>query len=151
MCDCRCHLILHFDANLIDLDVDSRSQNYKKAETSAPNILQSFQSMWIEFDLHLKLIAVMKLMLISSCPFSIQGGESYLSDFVKKTFNICFCLDIYRPNFFKLGLMIGTSALYILISVWMILTFIQGHNCARNQKLMCPIPQLIGKKFGMLP
>ena len=35
--------------------------------------------------------------------------------------------------------------LYILISVWMTMTFIQGHSCRRNQKLWCPFYH----KFGI--
>ena len=31
-------------------------------------------------------------------------------------------------------MMIGTTKLYIFISIWMTLTFIQGHSCMRNKK-----------------
>ena len=41
----------------------------------------------------------------------------------------------YTPIFFKLGMMIKDTNLYILISVWMTLIFIQGNNCIRYQKL----------------
>ena len=34
--------------------------------------------------------------------------------------------------------MIETTKLYILISVWMILIFIERHSCMRNWKLQCP-------------
>ena len=40
--------------------------------------------------------------------------------------------NVYRPISFKLDMMIETTRLYILISVWMILTFIQGHSCMRH-------------------
>ena len=43
----------------------------------------------------------------------------------------------YKLISFKLCMMIEAIKLYILISVWMILTFIQGHSCMRNQKLLC--------------
>ena len=34
--------------------------------------------------------------------------------------------------------MVEINKLYILMSVWMTLTFIQGHICMRNQNLWCP-------------
>ena len=52
--------------------------------------------------------------------------------------------DMYRLSF-KLGMLMETMKLYILISVtfskgpvWMTLTFIQDHSCMRNQKLLLP-------------
>ena len=36
-------------------------------------------------------------------------------------------------NLIKLGIMIKTTKLYILISVWMTLMFIEGHSCMRNK------------------
>ena len=38
--------------------------------------------------------------------------------------------------FFKLGMFIETSEPYILIWIWMTLTFVQGHSWARNWKLL---------------
>ena len=38
--------------------------------------------------------------------------------------------------FFELHVMLETTMLYILISVWMTLTFIHGHS-HKNQKLVC--------------
>ena len=38
-------------------------------------------------------------------------------------------------------MMIGAAKLYILILVWMTFTFIQGHNCMKNQQLLCPFSQ----------
>ena len=43
-CDDRYYCSLHFDTSLIDLDLDSRSQECEKAKTSAPIISQSLQS-----------------------------------------------------------------------------------------------------------
>ena len=36
------------------------------------------------------------------------------------------------------GLMIETTEFYILIPVWMTLTFIQCHSCLRKEKFLCP-------------
>ena len=41
----------------------------------------------MEFGLLLRLVGVMNLILILSCPFDIEGRELYLHDFVKKTTN----------------------------------------------------------------
>ena len=67
---------------LIDLDLDSRLQQYKKAESCASIILQSFQFIWMEFSILLRFVSVMNLILILSHPFNIQGREPYLCDFV---------------------------------------------------------------------
>ena len=52
----------------------------------------------------------------------------------KDTFSISLYSDIYGPISFRLGLMIGTTKLYVLISVWMALTVIKGHRYKRNKK-----------------
>ena len=44
-----------------------------------------------------------------------------------------YTFSFYRAISVKLGVMIETTELYILMSVWMTLTFIQGHSCMRNQ------------------
>ena len=41
----------HFDTGVIDLDLDSGSQDCEKAETTAPIISQSFQLISVEFGL----------------------------------------------------------------------------------------------------
>ena len=56
---------------------------------------------------------------------------------------------------FKLGMMIGTAMLFILMSAWMILTLIQGHTCLRNRKILASIfseiLQSIWMRLSMLP
>ena len=49
----------------------------------------------------------------------------------KKSFNVSLYSHMYWLIFFKLGVMIETTKLYSLKSVWMTLTFIQGHSCIR--------------------
>ena len=44
----------------------------------------------------------------------------------------------FKPISFKLDVMIETSKLYIMISVPMTLTLIQGHSCMRYQISLCP-------------
>ena len=84
---------LHFDTSTFlkgtsqsDLDLDSRSQGCKKANTSVAIISQSFSSIWMEFGIVLRLVGVVNLILILFyfCPFSIQGREPYLCDFIRK-------------------------------------------------------------------
>ena len=53
----------------------------------------------------------------------------------QKKLNVGVYSDIYRPISFKLFMMIRTINPYILISVWMTLTFIQGNSCIRKKKL----------------
>ena len=51
-------------------------------------------------------------------------------------------LDIYKPIWFKLGMMIliDIIELCILIVVLVTLTFIQGHSCMTNEKSKNSVP-----------
>ena len=62
--DDRYSYTLHVDRRIIDLDLDSRSQEFKKAKPSEPSISQSFQSVCMEFGLLWRLIVVVNLILI---------------------------------------------------------------------------------------
>ena len=54
----------------------------------------------------------------------------------------------YRPISFKLGIMIKTAKLYVLIPVSTALTFIQGRGCVRNEeKLWCSFSQNFLNRF----
>ena len=78
----------------------------------------------------LRLVGVMNLVLILSHLFSIQGREPYFDGFVEEANNVGLYPGIYRPISIKLSMMIlEATKFYILISVWMTLTFIQGHSC----------------------
>ena len=80
-----------------------------------------------------RLTGLMNLILILAGLINIQGKESYLCEFLPKT-HIGLYLDIYGLIFFfDLGLMIETTKFYILIPVWITLTFNQGHICMRNE------------------
>ena len=87
----------------------------------------------MEFGILLRLVGMMNVILIYCVHSDFKGENSY--EFVKKKIDIGLYLDIYRPVFFKLSVMIETTKLYIFMSVWMTLIFIQGHSCMRNQKL----------------
>ena len=104
--------------------------------------LTKIESIRMSFGVPLRLVGVINLMLIWSCKLNVQGREPYLYDFVKQNFNIGLHSDIYRPVSFKLSMMVETTKLYILIYVWLTMTFIQGHDCTRNQKLWCPFSKL---------
>ena len=54
----------------------------------------------------------------------------------KKTFNIGLCLDINRLISFKLDVMLDTIAIYILIPLWMTLTFILACRWMRKHDLL---------------
>ena len=70
----------------------------------------------MEFGKLVRLYDVMNLIHILSHPFNIQGREPYLPEFVGgKTFNIGWYSDIYRPISFKLGMIVETTKLYVLI------------------------------------
>ena len=50
--------------------------------------------------------------------------------------NIRLYSHIYRAISFKLDIMVETTELYILISVWITLTGIQGHSCIKKIKAL---------------
>ena len=68
----------HFDAILIDIDLESRSQECKKEKSSAPVVSPSFQSIWMEFGRLLKLVGVMNLFILLYHLFSIQMERTLL-------------------------------------------------------------------------
>ena len=109
-----------------------------QAKTSAPIFSRSFPLISMEFDIPLRLVDVVILILILFRPLCMQGREPYSCQFIKKIFNIGLYSDIYGPISVKLGMMIETAKLCILMSVLMMLTFIQGHSCMRNQQFLCP-------------
>ena len=78
---------------------------------------------------------VMNLAFILSCLFNFKGDNPTYLILLKKNFNVGLYSDIWKPNYFKFDVIIETTKLYILLSVWMTLTFIQGHSCIRNEKL----------------
>ena len=125
--------------SLTDLDLGSRSQGCKKAKTSAPVISQKFS-----FDMD----SIFSFYRVHSV---FNGEIATLVIFKKQTnntFSIGLCSDLCWLIFFKLDVMIETTKLYFLISVWLTLTFIQDHSCVRYQRLWCPFPQQFCCQFG---
>ena len=79
--------------------------------------------------------------------------EPFLVDFVKKNLNVSSSFNIFKSISFKLGMMIDTSKLCMMLRpAEVTLTFIWGHSCIRKQKVLTSsqLSQLILKKFGML-
>ena len=105
------YYLIHFDTDLIGLDLRSRSQECETANISALIISQSSWSIWIEFGILLRLVqvvvGVMNHVLIWFCLFNIQRKEPYLCDLIKK-----FTCD--RPSSFKLFMVTETAKLYLL-------------------------------------
>ena len=79
--DDRYYCTLHFDAGLIELDLDSRSLECEKVETSASIISQNFQSIWMECGILLRLVDVMNSIHILCHAFDIQGRKPCTCDF----------------------------------------------------------------------
>ena len=77
--------------------------------------------------------------------FTVQGRKPYICDCAQKktpkkpqprTWTLACIQKFWTDSFFKLSMMIQVTKFYILISVWMTLTFIQGCGCMRNEKLV---------------
>ena len=64
------------------LDLDARSQGFKKAKTSVSVILQSRQLIWTEFGVLLRVISLIELIFVLSCSLKIQGKRPYKHDFL---------------------------------------------------------------------
>ena len=62
---------------ILILDLDSSSQECKKAKPSVPVISQSFRSILLEFGIMSRRVGVMNLILSLSRPFNIQRKEPY--------------------------------------------------------------------------
>ena len=120
----------------------------RKQNTSAPMISQSFELIWMEIGILLIHISVMNFILFFwggggvgvgvGGVHSVFKGKILLIWFCCKPCNIGLYLDIYWLISFILGMMMETLKHYILISVWMILMFIQGHSYMRTKKIQCP-------------
>ena len=140
-------IVIYFDTSLIDLDHNSRSQECEKAKTSVLITSQRYQWIWMKF---------VETWWCDETHFHFRSSVQYSRETTllmwfclkNKPFNTGLYSDNYRPISFKLGAMIVTPKLYILISVWVTLTFSQGHSCMRNQKLQCPFSPKFKYWFG---
>ena len=113
--DDECYCTVHFDTSLIELDLDSRSQECKKTKQNetkkvCANYLTKFsldlngiwstrETCWCD-ELHIHLF----------CPFGIQGREPHIMISLQK----CLYSDINRTMSFNLYMMIKTTKLYII-------------------------------------
>ena len=108
---------LHFDTSLIHLDLDSRSQECKKAKTSPPMTSQfsiDLNGMWYIVETYWCDQPRTHLYVIS----------------LKINLNIDLYSDIYSPISFKLSMMTEATEMYIFVLylyVWMTLTIL-GHS-----------------------
>ena len=84
---------------------------------------------------------------VSSIKYSREKSMFASFCFWKKVNNGLYS-GIYGPISLKLGMMIETTKLYILISVWKTWTFIHGHSCRWNQKLSYPFSHKFEYWFG---
>ena len=112
-----------------------------------PIISQSFQLIWIEVAMLLKLVCLMNVILSFISLDQFWRERTLVMRFLQKNrkkkkerkkISVGFCLDNYKLNSFKLGMIIETTKLYILITVLMILTVNLGHSHVRNQALLHP-------------
>ena len=102
----------------------------------------------MEFDILLRLVGVMNLEK-NYCVQRIFIGENpFYVILLRKQINIDEYSNIYRPISFKLGMMIETTKVYILIPVWMTFKFILGHSCMINHKLLHPFSHKFLYQFG---
>ena len=93
---------------------------------------QISQSIWLKRSMFPQPVGLLRFRLNTFRVISVQGRELYSADFVRYTLNIDLHSEAYQPISFKLGLMIDTSKLDILIPVYMTLTFNEGHRVIKN-------------------
>ena len=70
----------------------------------------------MEFGTLLRPDGVMNLIRITSHPVNVLRREPYLGDFVEQILNAGSCSDMLGLISFKLGMVMGTTKLYNLIS-----------------------------------
>ena len=80
---------------------------------------------------------MMKIILILSHPFNIQGREPFLCDFIKKRITLA-CIQSGLISF-KLGLMIRTVKLYLVRSDSMTFTFYSKSQFSEKLKTFMSI------------
>ena len=118
--DGTCNWNLHFDTCLIYLELYSSSQSFQLIQMEVC-ILLRLLVLWTSYSFYV-------IYLI----FKRKNPTPMIS------FRNLWCLLVFRhlhlqtDFFFRLGMMIETTKLYILISGSMTLIFIQGHSCMRN-------------------
>ena len=119
--------MIHFDASLNGHECDSQSQVHKKAETFLhffSQISQSMDEIWSAANLLVGWSSYLCLLHV----ISTQGKELLLSDFIKYTFNIGLHLGTYEPSSVELGIVVDMTKPYVLMPVWMSLTFAQSQG-----------------------
>ena len=150
--DDRCNCTLQFDASLTDLDLEATGVRDSKNISDVFdgfewNLVYSWDLLvwWSSYAFYF----VYSIFEAENLTYVTLFKQTNKNNNNNKTFGFCLYWDIYRPISFKLGVMIGTAKLYILVSVWMALTFIQCHSCMRNQKLRCPFSRKFKPRFGL--
>ena len=85
------------------IDLNSRSQGWKKANTSAPIISQSFESVWMEFAIVLRLVGLMNLIFIIIISYDQYSRERTLLLRIVQTLWHCLLLqsDFFQTLFDK--------------------------------------------------
>ena len=97
----------------------------------------------VEFGELLRHVGVVMHILICLVHLPIKEGNPTYVILFRKFFNKGLLSDIYWQISFKLGMMIQTTKLSILISVWMTLTFIQDQLCEKSKTLMSIYSQIL--------
>ena len=132
-----CHTCLAYRLHWLlplstDLDLAWGSQGQCKAKPIGFIFSHTFQLIKMKFDVVMKQFKQTSWDYILVSFIEIREITAVLLT-VSKSFNTGMQSDVYESISFKLCMMIDTIILYILFSVSMTLTFIQGHSCIRNQ------------------
>ena len=72
----------------------------RKENKAVPIISQSYEWIWLEFGMLLRLVCLINPMLIWSHLINIQRRESKLGDFVKNTLTLA-CIQTFKADFFE--------------------------------------------------
>ena len=90
----------------------------------------------MKFVVLLRLVDVLNFILIYVVHAVFEGENTTYMILLKKKIGLY--SEIYGRISFERDRMVKTTMLYILISVWMTMTFIQGHSCVKSQTCQCP-------------
>ena len=128
-------LYIYIDISLNDLRFIEGHSCMRKQKLPG-HFLQIFQLIWMKFGMPQLPVGLFNIRLTLFAWLVIKG-ENPTSVGVIEVFKNCLHLDTYELISFKLWRMIHLTKPYILIPVWITLTFTKGHMVTRKLELVC--------------
>ena len=137
---------LLFYSTVSGLDWGWRLQSQGKEKPVGFFFSNTSQLIWIKFYVVLQQLNC--LILLQREISVIEENIWSFTDCVWKLYHWHALIQMYEPTLFRLGLMIGTTELYICLLIWVTLAVIQGLIDVRKQNLMHQLSSKVLDPFG---